>query len=218
MHPRAAAQDGVSSIRRPFSRTTQPALRNGIPIRSPPASTPPAPPAGRLPTRFCRGTPTPPAPSARDTHTLLPAAPTPPAPSQKDTHTLLPGHPHPTRACGAPPPPPEGGGGSAWRYQGNSRAWGDAWCATVLWSSPGSPHVLDRGDIATGGGGPRGGGTRSPSPVSHTPTTLLLAGRLPVLLSPSPTPPAWVRAIPMMVRDELCLREHLASIPGEARE
>ena len=33
----------------------------------------------------------------------------------------------------------------------------------------GTPHALDRGDIVTGGGGLRGGGTRSPSPVSHAP-------------------------------------------------
>ena len=145
-------------------------------------------------------------------------SPAPPMPSAAGYSYTSAGLPHPARAFGAPPPPPEGGGVRAWRYQGSSRIRGDAWCATVPGSSPGSPHVLDRGDIATGGGGPRGGGTRSPSPVSHTPTTLLLAGRLPVLLSPSPTPPAWVRAIPMMVRDELCLREHLASIPGEARE
>ena len=32
--------------------------------RLPASPTPPAPPAGRLPTRFCRGTPTPPAPAA----------------------------------------------------------------------------------------------------------------------------------------------------------
>ena len=124
------------------------------------------------------------------THTLLPASPTPPAPA-----ALL-------------PRPQEGAGAVR----------GDIRGATVPGSSPGSPHAVDRGDIAAGGGGPRGGGTRSPSPVSHTPTTLLLAGRLPVLLSPSPTPPAWVRAIPMMVRDEPCPRELLASIPGKDRE
>ena len=50
---------------------------------------------------------------------------------------------------------------------------GDIRGAAVPGSSPGSPHVLDRGDIAIGGGGPRGGGTRSPSPVSHAPTILL---------------------------------------------
>ena len=78
--------------------------------------------------------------------------------------------PHPTRAFGrgypdtslASPTPPApsallprplpGGVGSAWRYQGNSRAWGDAWCATVPGSSPAYSRILDRGDIAIGGG------------------------------------------------------------------
>ena len=55
-------------------------------------------------------------------------------------------------------------------------------------SSPESPHVLDRGDIAIGGGGPRGGGTSSPSPVSHAPDTLLLASPIPPGLQPAGYP------------------------------
>ena len=81
------------------------------------------------------------------------------------------------------------------RYQGSSRIRGGAGGKAVPGSSPGSPHVLDRGDIAIGGGGSRGGGTCSPSPVSHAPTTLLLvAGISPrdthALLPAAPTPPA----------------------------
>ena len=44
---------------------------------------------------------------------------------------------------------------------------------------PAYSRILDRGDIATGGWGRRGGGTRSPSPVSNTPETPHI----------SPTPP-----------------------------
>jgi len=100
-------------------------------------------------------------------------------------------HPHTARACGAPPPPRQAGavlaipGGKP--YPGCNR-----W-ATVPGSSPGSPHAVDRGDIAIGGGGPRGGGTCSPSPVSHTPDTLLLASPIPPGLQPAGypyTPPA----------------------------
>ena len=114
------------------------------------------------------------------------------------------GGPHPTRAFGAPPPPPEGGRGSAWRYQGNSRAWGDAWCATVLWSSPGSPHVLDRGDIATGGGAD-GEGELVPPPLSPTlqpsyfsPASLARASCRQATHPPlgTPTPPAPAALLP----------------------
>jgi len=64
-------------------------------------------------------------------------------------------------------------------------------------SFPGSPRALDCGNIATGGGGPRGGGTRSPSPVSYAPRTLNISPTLSGFLvdgcprnSPPPTPPA----------------------------
>ena len=61
--------------------------------------------------------------------------------------------------------------------------------------------MLDRGDIAIGGGGSRGGGTCSPSPVSHAPTTLLLvAGISPrdtqTLLRPPPPHPRLRRSFP----------------------
>ena len=224
MHPRAAAQDGVSSIRRPFSRTTQPALRNGIPIRSPPASTPPAPPAGRLPTRFCRGTPTPPAPSARDTHTLLPAAPTPPAPSQKDTHTLLPTSPTPPAPSALRPCPQRGAGSVR----------GDIRGAAVSGLEPAGSRARFFSGISPcagpwryrhGGRGRRGGGTRSPSPVSHTPTILLLAGPHPTRAScrqathpplGTPTPPAPSALLPRPQRGAGAVRGDIrgATVPG----
>jgi len=59
----------------------------------------------------------------------------------------------------------------------------------VFGSSPAYSRALDRGDIAFGGGGPRGGGTCSPSPVSHAPDTLLLA-------SPTPPAPSALRPLP----------------------
>ncbi|OPZ34680.1 MAG: Polyphosphate kinase [Synergistetes bacterium ADurb.BinA166] len=46
--------------------------------------------------------------------------------------------------------------------------------AAVSGPSPAYPHAVDRVDIAIGGGGPRGGGTRSPSPVSNASTILPL--------------------------------------------
>jgi len=67
--------------------------------------------------------------------------------------------PHPSRAFGAPPPPPSGGVGSAWRYQGNSR---------IRLFSRISPCAGPWG-YRHGGWGRRGGGTRSPSPVSNAP-------------------------------------------------
>ena len=127
----------------------------------------------RIPARFCRrphlrlrqadthtllpAPPTPPAPLAGDTHTLLPAAP--PRQRLRDTHTLSAGSPHPARACGAPPPPPLGGGVRAWRYLVGSR---------IRLFSRISPCCGPCG-YRHGGWGRRGGGTRSPSPVSHAP-------------------------------------------------
>jgi len=104
--------------------------------------------------------------------------------------------PHPARACGrgypdtspASPAPP--GGGSARAYIRG---------AAVSGVQPVGSRALDRGDIATGGGGSRGGGTRSPSPVSNAPTILLLAGLphptrasagKPYASAGTPTPPA----------------------------
>ena len=72
--------------------------------------------------------------------------------------------------------------------------------------SPGSPRALDRVDIATGGGGSRGGGTRSPSPVSNAPEIphifsapphpRLLRQATHALLLASPTPPAPAALLP----------------------
>ena len=127
-------------------------------------------------TRFHRDTrallpavPAPPAPSQGDTRTLLPAPPPRTRPSLADTHTLLPAvpappapfagipvhfcrHPHPARACGAPPPPPPRGRWQCVAISGKQPYPGCSRRTAVPGSSPGSPHVLDRGDIATGGG------------------------------------------------------------------
>ena len=128
-HPHIAAQDRVSSIRRPFSRTTPPAFRRGIPIRSPSIISEggllirsptafPIPSAGRRPMHFA-GPPTTPAPSA-----LLPR----PLPQEGVSarayirRTVVPGD-----VSGEQP------------YPGWSRR------AAVSSSSPAYPHSLDRG-------------------------------------------------------------------------
>ena len=89
------------------------------------------------------------------------------------------GYPYPSTGPPTPPAPsallprPRRGAGSV---RGDIRG------AAVPGSSPGSPRALDRGDYRHGGWGRRGGGTRSPSPVSYAPDTLLLPA--------TPTPPA----------------------------
>ena len=116
-----------------------------------------------------------------------PATPAPPTPSARDTHTLLPAPPPRPRLRRSSPAPTRGRGPCvAISGEQPSRGW-SRW-ATVPGSSPGSPHMLDRGDIAIGGGGPRGGGTCSPSPVSHAPDTLLLASPIPPGLQPAGYP------------------------------
>ena len=140
MHPRAAAQGGVSSVRRPFSRTTPPALRNGIPMRSPPASTPPAP-------------------SQEDTHTLLLAAPPRPVPSQEDTRIPR-RHPPPHPRLRRSSPAPGGGGIRARAYIRGAavsgvepvgyRARGGAGispCAGPWWISPRGERLTGRGNL-----------------------------------------------------------------------
>jgi len=99
--------------------------------------------------------------------------------------------PHPVRASvgipirfsPAPPlhprlrrssPAPTGGRGPCVAIPGGQPYPGWSWWAAVPGSSPGSPHDVDRGEYRHGGWGRRGGGTRSPSPVSHAPDTLLL--------------------------------------------
>ena len=64
----------------------------------------------------------------------------------------LAGSPHPARACGAPPPPPPRGRGQCVAISGKQPYPGWSRWAAVPGSSPGSPRVRDRGDIATGGG------------------------------------------------------------------
>ena len=98
--------------------------------------------------------------------------------SNAPTILLLAGLPHPTRAFGAPPPPPPGGGGSACDIRGTA----------VSGSSPGSPHAVDRGDIATGGEAD-GEGELVPPPLSLT--------LQPSYFSPAtPTPPAPAALLP----------------------
>ena len=96
-------------------------------------------------------------------------------------------HPHPTRAFGAPPPPPPRGRGQCVAISGEQPYPGWSRWTTVPGFSPGSLHVLDRGDIAIGGGGSRGGGTRSPSPVSHAPAILLRRHPPPLSLTLQPS-------------------------------
>ena len=103
--------------------------------------------------------------------TLLPASPTLPAPSPAgDSHTLL-RHPHPTRAFGAPPPPPEG----AWAVRGDIRRVAVHGVEPVGYRArflSGISPCAGPWGYRHWGWGRRGGGTRSPSPVSHTPTIL----------------------------------------------
>ena len=100
-----------------------------------------------------------------------PAERSPPAPPPRPCFTRV-GYPYaspasPTPpALRAPPPPPGGGGGSH----------GDTRWKAVSGSPPGSPHGVDRGDIAMGGGD-RGGGNPLP------------AGGYPYVPPQSPRPP-----------------------------
>ena len=122
----------------------------------------------------------------------LPATPAPPAPAAG-------GYPYASAGTPTPPAPsallprPLGGGVRAWRYQVGHRA-----------------RVFSRISPCAGpwgyrhwGRGRRGGGTRSPSPVSHTPTILLLAG--------TPTPPAPPALLPRPRRG----RGQCVAISGE---
>ncbi len=145
-----------------------------------------------IPIRFSPAPPLHPRPR-RGTHALLPATPTPLVPSAKDTRALLPATP--TRAFGAPPPPPPGGGVRAWRYLVGSRA---RFFAGLF------PDTGPCG-YRHGGRGRRGGGTCSPSPVSHAPDTLPPPAAPPrprlrrdthTLLAGPPTPPAPAALLP----------------------
>ena len=164
MHPRAAAQGGVSSVRRPFSRTTPPVLRKGIPIHF--CRPPPRPRLRRrIPIRFCW-------------------QPRPAPCLRRRIPVYLAGIPHPTRACGAPPPPPAGAGSVRGDIRGAAVHGVEPVGYRARFLSGISPCAGPWG-YRHGGWGRRGGGTRSPSPVSHTPTILLLAG-IPTPLAPHP--------------------------------
>ena len=93
--------------------------------------------------------------------------PTPRVTCRPATRTLSAGTPHPARAFGAPPPPPPRGRGPCVAISGEQPYPGWSRWEAVSGSSPGSPHALDRGDIATGGGAD-GEGERVPPPLSLT--------------------------------------------------
>jgi len=148
----------------------------------------------RIPARFCRR---PPCPRLhRDTCALLPAPPTPPAPA-----ALL------------PRPLSE---------QGSARAYirGTA----VSGSSPGSPHAVDRVDIATGGGAD-GEGELVPPPLSLTlprshisppPHPCLRRQATHTLLPAVPTPPAPAALLPRPLSEQGSARAYIrrAAVPG----
>ena len=118
---------------------------------------PARPSAGRLPIHLCRHPP--PRPRLRGWISIRFCRHPPPRPRLRRSS-----------------PAPAGGVGSAWRYQGSSCIRGGAgeqpypgwsWWAAVPGFSPGSPHAVDRGDIAIGGGAD-GEGELVPPPLSPT--------------------------------------------------
>ena len=214
----------------PAPHTPPRRLCRGIPIRF--CRRPPPRPRFHRDTRaLLPAVPAPPAPSQGDTRTLLPAPPPRTRPSLADTHTLLPAvpappapfagipvhfcrHPHPARACGAPPPPPPRGRWQCVAISGKQPYPGWSRWAAVPGSSPGSPHVLDRGDIATGGGAD-GEGELVPPPLSPT---LQTPCSLPALSCPRlhegypdtspapPTPPAPSALLPRPLSGAVAVR------------
>ena len=107
-------------------------------------------------------------------------------------------HPHPARAFGAPPPPPPRGRGQCVAISGEQLYPGCSRWEAVPGSFPGSPHALDRGDIATGGGAD-GEGELVPPPLSLTlpnsahltdPPRRHFYGDARTLSAGTPTPPA----------------------------
>ena len=78
--------------------------------------------------------------------------PSQPAPSRGDTRTLLPAPPPRPRLRRSSSAPFRGAGSVPGRISGEQPCPGCSRWAAVPGSSPGYPHVLDRGDIATGGG------------------------------------------------------------------
>ena len=101
------------------------------------------------------------------------------------------------RFCRGTPTPPAPSALLPRPLPGAGSGRGDTWWEAVSGSSPGSPHAVDRGDIATGGGAD-GEGEPVPPPLSPTlqpsyfsPASLARtsAGDTHPLLRP-PTPPA----------------------------
>jgi len=124
--------------------------------------------------------------------------PTPRVTCRPATHMLSAGTPHPARAFGAPPPPPPRGRGPCVAISGEQPYPGCSRWEAVSGSSPGSPHAVDRGDIATGGGAD-GEGELVPPPLSLTlpnsahlidPPRRHFCGGCPYASAGTPTPPA----------------------------
>ena len=106
---------------------------------------------------------------------------------RRDTRTLLPAPPPRTRLRRSSSAPFRGAWAVPGRISGKQPYPGCSRWAAVPGSSPGSPHVLDRGDIATGGGAD-GEGELVPPPLSLT--------LQPPYFSSIPAPPAFLRGYP----------------------
>jgi len=142
-------------------------------------------------------------PAAKDTRTLLPASPPHPCLRQRipmpfcrhplPTRAFAGGYPYPSAGSPTPPAPaallprPHRGAGSVR---------GDTWWAAVSGVEPvdsrarffaGLPPCTGPWGYRHGGWGRRGGGTRSPSPVSNAPE---------LCTSHRSSPPAFLRGIP----------------------
>ena len=100
----------------------------------------------------------------RSSHLTSPASPSPVF--HTPTILLLAGPPTPPAPSALLPRPLPGAGSVR----------GDTWWAAVSGSSPGSPHAVDRGDIATGGGAD-GEGERVPPPLSPSLPELRISHR-----------------------------------------
>ena len=210
-HPRLRQGDTHTLLPVPPPR---PRLRQGIPGYLAGTPAPAAPSAGdtRIPRRHPRpgrasvgrcpctsaGLPRPGRASVEIPVHPLPATPAPPAPAAGGIPIRFCRYPHPARAFGAPPPPPPRGRGQCVAISGEQPCPGCSRWKAVFGSSPGSPHAVDRVDIATGGEAD-GEGELVPPPLSPTlqpsyfsPASLARAF-LPVkhtLSAGSPAPPA----------------------------
>ena len=146
-----------------------------------------------LPAALFVGTPTPPAPSAKDTRTLLPAPPPYPRLRQRiPVHSCRQPPPHPRLRRSSPAP--TGGRGPCVAIPGGQPYPGWSQRAAVPGSSPAYSRILDRVDIATGGGAD-GEGELVPPPLSLTlqipylrrqPHPVRASVGIPIRFSPAP--------------------------------